>query len=636
MTTQHSAVSDSQATGPQTGLDSRLGEYIQRDAKLFESLGWETLVTQRRGRGDLTNMNQVQHPAQRLLRHLASKGAPAWPASRLQQAVRRGPHKSCRDQEPFLRSEFADFVDKSHWIVLPLSVAQNIPGLRLSPPGVVPQRGRRARLIADLSFYKVNDDTLQLAPPESMQFGRALARVIHSIVFANPAYGPVYLLKVDLSDGFYRVWLNLRAIPKLALVLPPLTDSKEPLVALPLALPMGWVESPPWFSVVTETGADIANAMLLRPIGHLPPHRLEPACNSLPKEDLVTQTHPSSSPTVAPVPLPSNPDPALSDLQTSARILSKFDIYVDDYLGVVQGTSQRRAAVRRVLLHAVDRLLRPLSADDHPARKEPISVKKLQQGDAYWSTRKLMLGWLLDTEAMTLELPLHRRERLQVILDSIPRSQKRTTAKTWHKVLGELWSMSVALPGSRGLFSQLQLALQDKARIRLDRGVHDALADFQWLKDNLASRPTRLYELVELPPTVSGADDACRLGMGGVVFHLRTDAPPTLWRTPFPTDLGDRLVSQSNPTGDVCMADFELAATVMQQEAYVHFADVRERTTHTCSDNTPAIAWQRRGSVTTNSAPAYLLRLQALHQRHHRYHPTFSHIPGVANGMADD
>jgi hypothetical protein len=84
------------------------------------------------------------------------------------------------------------------------------------------------------------------------------------------------------------------------------------------------------------------------------------------------------------------------------------------------------------------------------------------------------------------------------------------------------------------------------------------------------------------------------------------------------------------------MADFELAATLLQQEAFVSLADVRERTTHTCSDNTPSIAWQQRGSVTTNSAPAYLLRLQALHQRHHRYHPTFSHIAGVANGMADD
>jgi hypothetical protein len=65
--------------------------------------------------------------------------------------------------------------------------------------------------------------------------------------------------------------------------------------------------------------------------------------------------------------------------------------------------------VRRVLLHAIDRQFRLLSPDDHPFWKGPVPVKKLQQGDAYWSTRKIMLGWIRDSVAMTLELPVHRR-----------------------------------------------------------------------------------------------------------------------------------------------------------------------------------------------------------------------------------
>jgi hypothetical protein len=100
-------------------LDSRLGAYIKRDTDLFDSLGWEAMVAQRRGLGDLTTMHQVRHPAKRLLQHLASKGAPVvmktpnWSAARINQAVRRGPHKSCQSQEPFLSSEFSDFVEKS-------------------------------------------------------------------------------------------------------------------------------------------------------------------------------------------------------------------------------------------------------------------------------------------------------------------------------------------------------------------------------------------------------------------------------------------------------------------------------------------------------------------------------------------
>jgi hypothetical protein len=96
-----------------------------------------------------------------------------------------------------------------------------------------------------------------------------------------------------------------------------------------------------------------------------------------------------------------------------------------------------------------------------------------------------MLGWLLDTKAMTLELPLP----LQAILNSVPCSKKRLTAKKWHKVLGKLRSMSVALPGSRGLFSQLQLVLCDLLSTRMT-GAHDTFMiktkNNQW-QDNIVN-----------------------------------------------------------------------------------------------------------------------------------------------------
>ena len=116
-------------------------------------------------------------------------------------------------------------------------------------------------------------------------------------------------------------------------------------------------------------------------------------------------------------------------------------------------------------------------------------MKKLQQGDCSWGTIKLVLGWVIDTVAMTIQLPQRRVERLAEILASIPRTQKRTSAKKWHKVLGELRSMALALPGSRNIFSQLQNALSTKkgARVTLRKGVHDALDDFRWMHENIAS-----------------------------------------------------------------------------------------------------------------------------------------------------
>ena len=67
---------------------------------------------------------------------------------------------------------------------------------------------------------------------------------LRQIVEANPQHGPVYLLKIDIADGFYRIWLNANDIPTLAVSIP-LLSGTTPLLALPLVLPMGWTESPP-------------------------------------------------------------------------------------------------------------------------------------------------------------------------------------------------------------------------------------------------------------------------------------------------------------------------------------------------------------------------------------------------------
>ena len=45
------------------------------------------------------------------------------------------------------------------------------------------------------------------------------------------------------------------------------------MVAVPLVLTMGWINSPPTFCAVTETACDIANDRMYR--RHAPIHRLE-------------------------------------------------------------------------------------------------------------------------------------------------------------------------------------------------------------------------------------------------------------------------------------------------------------------------------------------------------------------------
>ena len=136
--------------------------------------------------------------------------------------------------------------------------------------------------------------------------------------------------------------------------------------------------------------------------------------------------------------------------------------------------------------------------------------------------------------------------------------RQRASESEWHKLLGELRSMSLAVPGSTGCFSFLQEALKPGLkRISLSPPVKDQLKDLLWLATNLAERPTHLAEIVLTPLTYIGAVDAAKEGMGGVWFDMPERLPlsiqprhhvdrlrsPTLWRSHFPQSVQRQLVS---------------------------------------------------------------------------------------------
>ncbi|KAK1732369.1 hypothetical protein QTG54_016948 [Skeletonema marinoi] len=553
------------------------------------------------------------------------------------------------------------------WVVLPVSAVKDLPGLRISPPGVIPQRDRRPRWIVDYSFSGVNAETLPLAAIEAMQFGHALDRILREILLADPSLGPVEMLKVDISDGFYRINLNIEDIPKLGVAFPT-QPGEEKLVALPLVLPMGWKNSPPVFVTATETIADLTNQRLRSRIEPRPhaldeaaeavPSPAPPTCPCAPKilrppsRALKSYRPPSRSErrvhwrgkyiTAQPVgvAVPSQRDPCLPK---RVQPVAYIDVFVDDFVALAQqcGNSRR---VRRTLLHAIDDVLRPLDKFDEVQRREPVSMKKLKQGDCSWGTIKNVLGWIIDTVSMTVHLPLHRAERLAEILASIPITQKRTSVKKWHRVLGELRSMALALPGARHLFSHMQLALANKVktRVNLNRGVHDALEDFRWILQDLKRRPTRIAELVPLLASAEGHHDASGKGAGGVWFPAKHLVPrkgyknqPVLWRLKWPQQIIDQLVSSTNPDGTISNSDLELAGGLLHLEAIAICFDVRERTLLSKTDNLATLFWQRKASATTEKVPAHLLRLFGLHQRFHRYVPRHDYLSGPSNPVAD-
>ncbi|CAB9530384.1 hypothetical protein SEMRO_2856_G338750.1 [Seminavis robusta] len=365
----------------------------------------------------------------------------------------------------------------------------------------------------------------------------------------------------------------------------------------------------------------------------LPPHPLESFAHTrpldLPPTALPADPEASSSPLAAPQhrPLDTAP-PVLRPYQAPVR---HTDVYVDNFLLAVQGCPQARLRLLRRLLHTIDAVFRPLDAQDPSLRKR----EKFPQGDAYFCTRKILLGWLLDTLRQTLELPPHRIQWLQEPFDLL-RYKSRVTLSTWHKVLGELRSMSLGIPGSRGLFSLLQESFRhtDQYRIRM----RDMLDDFEHLARTLLSRPTELTELVPDHPVAVGPHDASGVGMGGVWLPATTHSQlsPILWRARFDDTIQQSVVSFDNPTGTITNSDLELTGLLAHQDVLAQEFCLRGRTIVPLGDNTPAVAWHQRGSATTTGPAAYLLRLNSIHQRHYRYLSKADYIPGPANQMADD
>eukprot|EP00536_Pseudo-nitzschia_multiseries_P004635 jgi/Psemu1/10435/gm1.10435_g len=178
---------------PPSSPPDRLDMHVARATWLYHhSASWGDFIRTIRGHGDVHHdVATLPHPAGGLLAQYAQDGTPAsmsgrpWNRARIAAALQGGPHQSSHQGIDFLREEFAGMMDKQQWTVLPARLIQHLPGLQLSPLGLVPQRDRRPRMISDYTFSQVNHNTIPLAPADSMQFGWTLPHLLSRLHRAN-------------------------------------------------------------------------------------------------------------------------------------------------------------------------------------------------------------------------------------------------------------------------------------------------------------------------------------------------------------------------------------------------------------------------------------------------------------------
>jgi hypothetical protein len=218
-----------------------------------------------------------------------------WQREAIDAAVKRGPHPTARAAGAIaLVHEDVAYQIKAGFSKIALwdDIKDNLqPTFKISPVAVIPQAGRRGRIILDLSFAvrldqklgqrrpgvvlqeAVNDTTVPLAPKKPVrEIGKVLPWLLEFMAVA-PAGQKILLSKVDLSDVFWQIIVEEAARWFFCYVMP--CPPGSPIcIVIPSASQMGWMESPQYFCTATETGRDFIQWLADQKID-CSPHPLE-------------------------------------------------------------------------------------------------------------------------------------------------------------------------------------------------------------------------------------------------------------------------------------------------------------------------------------------------------------------------
>ena len=143
--------------------------------------------------------------------------------------------------------------------IFSLEAVTALQNLWISPIAVIPQVVRRPRLIFEFIWSRINDIAEPLSPMEAMRFGGALLRILKQVLTSDPRLRPVYLIKVDLADAYMMLWMRMEDVLSVAFLVPKKTPNNTQLVRFQLSLPMGYINSAPYFCMVAGTTADLEN-----------------------------------------------------------------------------------------------------------------------------------------------------------------------------------------------------------------------------------------------------------------------------------------------------------------------------------------------------------------------------------------
>ena len=572
------------------------------------------------------------HPAYKLLQSYADNGCPVdcgppWSQEHILLMLKRGPHVSAKqkDAKIQLHAETKDKINHGYartvrWKDIKNKLPRNF---KLSPIAMIPHKSKLFRAILDLSFKlrhkgkeypSVNEFTNKLAKQEAMvQLGQTLKRIVALMADSYDPNQPFVFSKLDIKDGFWRMAVSDEDAWHFCYALPAISPNQpldETTIVIPNSLQMGWTESPPYFCSGTETARDIIDELLTSE-------------ESLPKHIFEQKMLSNIS--------------SINENLNTTNTKSLLEVFVDDFIAATNNTNKPHLEkISRAMLHGIHAIFPPPNISGHNGY-DPVSEKKLDQGEGTWSTKKEILGWEFDGDNYTITLP---EKKCKAIITLIRKTlkEKKVTLNAFQKVAGKLQHASFGIPGGAGLFSPIQTSMAgDPPHIHINDEMKQILSDWRYIVHYMSKNPTSVLQLVVEYPDFVGYSDACGIGAGGVWSSGLKYVQPIMWQYEWPDDIKSALNSFDNPDGYLTINDLELAGKVMNwlvlecqpiDLAYHHIGSF--------CDNTSAVAWTHKMRTSKSKSAGRLLRMLGM-RIHKRKASSITplNIAGIDNDMAD-
>ena len=591
------------------------------------------------------------YPEAERLGQIAREGVPlssVGPGGDLDKELEYGNHRSADMEGGVVWEKLVQDVASGKALVLPRSSARSIPGLRVSPVGVVTEKGDKKRQIHDLTIEvgdgkAVNATTAFEEVPECTM-ATVLGSLIQRFVGLRTQFPTAHIVwqKSDLKSAFRQVPVSPGGAQAFAYVF-------GEFLVVDLRLQFGWRGSPGWFGLVAgaiehaQCNTPVEEAVFtpsgLRAVEHV---RVEP---------------PTGRP-VMPVP-PHCVAPRIETGGGRQRPFTRF--YVDDAMSLEvcgEGGVDKCLTLTRSLASIHHILLGERGEGEEPV----LSRKKITN----WAPQMEILGYWVDAEAGTIGLPERKLEEIRSMLEGWPYDRKVATVGEVLSLAGKLHHAAFVIRPSRYYVRRLlQLTnlhlsgseaagkgeawgAQRRAREKGRRLVltPEFMADVGWWKWFLGReggvRGERVtspaFSFVEQLPTRRWFADASLQVVGGLCSVKRV-----YWRWELPGEVTKRTVKHNRKmAGDAISINLlEVVAAVMTAQVMIRGrGDRPEREGEAAlirTDNTSTVSCVvkcRSGGKGQERAGALMRMLGAL-EVEGGFGFQAKHIPGVENRLAD-